>query len=78
MNEGAEFRIPAETEDFLNFADYLAFPENPECLDVARTRYDQMPRNSRAVPESSCAFCLEESFIDSMSSPGFASPNGKG
>ena len=45
-------------------------------LDTTIT--NQSPRNSRAVPESSCAFSSEESSIDSMSSPGFASPNGKG
>ena len=37
------------------------------------------PRNSRAVPESNCFFSPVESFfIDSISSPGRASPNGKG
>ena len=42
------------------------------------TNGDYKPRNSRAVPENSCAISFAGSFIDSMSWPGFASPNGKG
>src|SRR5436190_24340661 len=38
----------------------------------------QRPRNSRAVSESSRAFCSAESFITSTSWPGFVSPSGKG
>ena len=36
VNEGAEFRHIDREEESLNFAAYLASPENPECLDAAR------------------------------------------
>ena len=40
--------------------------------------YGLIPKKSQAVPENSCAFSFGESFSDSMSLPGWASPNGNG